>query len=148
MPNANDTVGNRNVGQTAASKCFVPNAGNAIGDRDADQVVAIRECIVPNTNDVGANSDTGQGGVINKRVISDAGNRQVDAADKDPIGDGHRTTRASVSRDGDIGSIRRVSEIAILIGSGRGGYGQKQQCQQLHCPITTHAKTLTNRKPK
>ena len=43
-----------------SSNASVPDAGNAVGDRDAGQAEAVIECIIPNAGDAGADSDVGQ----------------------------------------------------------------------------------------
>ena len=58
----------------AESKPIVPDAGNAVGDRDASQVVTGIERFVPDAGDAIRDYDTGQAAAYFKRSVTNVGN--------------------------------------------------------------------------
>ena len=75
VPDAGDAVGDRDAGQAgAAIERPVPDAGDAVGDRDAGQAGAARERIVPDAGDAVGDRDAGQAGAVRERTVNrDAG---------------------------------------------------------------------------
>ena len=69
VPDAGDAVGDRDAGQAgAARERIVPDAGDAVGDRDAGQAGAAIERIVPDAGDAVGDRDAGQAGAARERL--------------------------------------------------------------------------------
>ena len=86
----------------AASERIVPDAGDAVGDRDA-----------------------GQAGAASERIVPDAGDREA----INRAGDGHRTAGTVVSGDGDGAVIGRVIVLGLHCGGQRQEQQQREQAR-------------------
>ena len=74
VPDAGDAVADRDAGQAgAARERPVPDAGDAVGDRDAGQAGAVIERPVPDAGDAVGDRDAGQAGAAIERPVPDAG---------------------------------------------------------------------------
>jgi len=123
IPDAGDAVADRNAGQAgAATERTAPDAGDAVGDRDAGQAGAARERIDPDACDAVRDRHAGQAGAASEGIVPDAGDRE--AANR--AGDGHRTAGTVVSGDGDGAVICQVTELGLHCGGQR----QEQQREQ------------------
>ena len=86
---------------------MVPDAGDAVGDRDARQAGAPIKRIVSDAADAAGNRDACQAGAVGERTIPDCGDGQA----VDGVGDGRRNAGPHVTGDGDGAVIGRVSEV-------------------------------------
>ena len=111
MGNAGDTIRNRDAAQARATvKRLTADSFDAVADRDLGQVVAVVEAIGVDIGDAVGDCDTHQGLRPSERMIPHAGDRQ----EIDRAGDGHRTTWAGITRDGDRAVNVRVGKILGL----------------------------------
>jgi len=87
----------------------VTDADDVVGDRNVGQAGAVLECAGADAGDVGANREAGYEAAHIKCVSANAGHRQAIG----PVGDDHHTIGTGVTGDDDVAAIGYVIELGL-----------------------------------
>jgi len=98
---------------TCRTKKLPYDIGDTVGDRDAGQVGAERESMVPDAGDAGGDCDVGQAGAVIERSASDADDA---GGDRNP-GQAPAVTEPALPNAGDAGPNRNVGQAGAEVES-------------------------------